>query len=124
MAIVFIAFPSHGGVLAPARGWFLPIKYIHFFLLNIVSKHCFFPPAAMAVKEKHNALCLILFPPTRRGGCKIRTFSVTNFHSNFSTISFRSTVFFLPPRRVGERKKQSRKKQSRKKQRRKNKRLA
>jgi hypothetical protein len=59
MAIVFIAFPSHGGVLAPARGWFLPIKYIHFFLLNIVSKYCFFPPAAAGrgkkkTKEKAN----------------------------------------------------------------------
>jgi hypothetical protein len=112
MEIVFVAFPSNGGVLAPARGWFLPIKYIHFFLQNIVSEHCFFPPAAVAVKEKHNVLCLILFAPSRRGGCKIRTFSITNFHLNFNTILFRSTVFFHPPRRAGERKNQTRKKQS------------
>jgi hypothetical protein len=53
MAIVFIAFPSHGGVLAPARGWFPTIKFINFFLQNIVSKHRFFPPAAVGRGKKN-----------------------------------------------------------------------
>jgi len=116
-------FPSNGGVLAPARGWFLPIKYIHFFLLYIVSKHGFFPPATVAVKEKHNALCLILFAPSRRGGCKIRTFSVTNFHLNFKYSLFSKHRFFPPAAAGRGKKKTKQKKQKRKIKREKNKAL-